>query len=544
MSNYNKIFHKVPVEVQNRSGFNKSHENFFTAKVGTLMPVLVDDVLPNTKVKLRLGAEIQLPPMATDFYGKVTGKFEAFFVPFRLLYGGWQELITHQDDSSGYPEGAPIEQKAIFLPTLKFSNNTDVIGPGTLSDMLGLKVRSGWGSTASVRNPLPYLAYHKIWDDWYRDSRIQVSCFSRPRGLASAEGSASGVKALPFVSHYLTTPVVYESESLNFADGVSIASLRQRNWARDYFTNATPEPQQGTPFKITFATSGESGSFTMQQLFEANALQKWAQLNNLAGNRYADQIRAHFGCLPADAVLDRCIYLGSQSVDVYNKAIYKTSADNADDAQQTGNPFRSVASKYANSIGVKPLGSGDLINGFTATEHGFVFVMFSLVPEATYSTGVRRYLDKNQMSDFAFPSLSTMGDQAILKRELVGAYGVDPELDDEFGYTQRYSEYKYMSDEVHGLLSDGSSLSAFALQRSFDSPNDVSGGISSSFLEIPTNYMDQVTAVDANMSDYGCWAAVHFDYKIATPLPAYSIPTLGDLKDTHTQIIDNGGRRL
>lgn len=36
-----------------------------------------------------------------------------------------------------------------------------------------------------------------------------------------------------------------------------------------------------------------------------------------------------------------------------------------------------------------------------------------------------------------------------------------------FGYTDRYAEYKYHDDEVHGLLRDGESLQAFALQRSF-----------------------------------------------------------------------------
>lgn len=98
MSHYSKIFNKVPVQIPNKSGFDLSHENLFTAKCGTLVPVLVDTLLPNDTISLGHSSQLQLPPMATDFYGRVVGKFEAFFVPFRILYGGWQELITHPVD--------------------------------------------------------------------------------------------------------------------------------------------------------------------------------------------------------------------------------------------------------------------------------------------------------------------------------------------------------------------------------------------------------------------------------------------------------------
>lgn len=536
MSNYNKIFHKVPVEVQNRSGFNKSHDNKYTAKVGTLVPVLVDDVLPNTKVRLNLGTEIQLPPMASDFYGRVYGKFEAFFVPFRLLYGGWQELITHQDDASGYVTST-AGQKAKFLPSLELPSVA--FAKGSLSDMLGAKLGSSTNQAVTIENPLSYIAYHKIWDDWYRDSRIQKSCFSRTAGVTGSQYTepSNFVYNMPYRTFYGNSPYVFAEGYNGLADGHNVYDLRQRNWHRDYFTNATTAPQMGSVSKITFRTDGTTGEFTMPQLFAANALQKWAQINNLAGNRYADQIKAHFGVLPSDAILDRTIYLGSKTVDIYNKGVYTTG--NVSNNQQ---PFDSVATKYANSIGVQSLNGDMLINDFTATEHGFVFVMFSLVPEAVYSTGIRKYLTKNKMSDFAFPALAHMGDQEIRLSELAG---VDPQglyADTVFGYTQRYSEYKYMIDEVHGLMRDGGSLDVFALQRSFD--YEAMPNLGSSFLEIPTDYLDQVTATVGDVSKYGCWCVTHFDYKISTPLPAYSIPTLGDLKDTHTEIIDNGGRRL
>ena len=42
----NKIFNKVPVQIQNRSGFDLSHRNIYTMQCGTLVPILVDQLIP------------------------------------------------------------------------------------------------------------------------------------------------------------------------------------------------------------------------------------------------------------------------------------------------------------------------------------------------------------------------------------------------------------------------------------------------------------------------------------------------------------------
>lgn len=252
--------------------------------------------------------------------------------------------------------------------------------------------------------------------------------------------------------------------------------------------------------------------------------------NNLAGSRYIDQIRAHYGVTPSDAVMDRPIYLGSHSFDIYNKGVYQSGQNTA----QTNNPMQGIGAKFASSMGVS---DSSLVESFQVNEFGFLFVIASIVPDSVYSSGSRRYLDYQVVSDFANPILSAVGDQAILNKEL--AVG-DLFPEKEFGYTQRYSEYKFMLDEVHGLLRDDENLQSFALQRSFDTAPT----LGSEFIEIPTNYMDQVTAVSAEMSKYGAWAITYFKYKKSSVLPAYSIPTLGDPKDTHIEVINNGGTRL
>lgn len=533
MANYSKIFSKVPVEIPNKSGFDMSHENLLTGKVGTLIPVMVDELLPNDTISLGVSSQLQLPPMATDFYGRVRGKFEAFFVPNRVLYGGWQELITHPVNGDVYPSGSSTTQKAKYLPSLSIMRSE--CQAGSLADYLGFKSRpstSGPTDTVKIPNCLPFVAYHKIWDDWYRDSRIQVSAFDKfSNGTSTA---VSGFSQIPYVTNYSSSPFDITGPC---ADGVSCFSLRQRNWSRDYFTNSTTAPQAGAASTLAFSVEDGTGAFTIASLRAANSLQQWLERNNIAGYRYGDQIKAQFGIYPADATTDRSIYLGSTSFDVYNKSVYMDHPSEIPDYSR--NPFNITGSKYGSPIGT---GDGSLVDKFTASEHGFIFVMFSLVPDALYATGTRRYLGRSSSGDFAFPILAGVGDQKICTWELSRDLTANQINFDssEFGYTQRYSEYKFMLDEVHGLLRTGGSLESFALSRDFaQTPY-----LGSQFLQIPTNFLDEVSAVDEYASDYGYWADMYFSYKKSSTLPAYSIPTLGDMKDTHTEVIDNGGKRL
>lgn len=534
----NDIFKKVPVEIPNHSGFDCSHENAFTAKCGTLVPAMVDMLLPGDKVSLSVGSEIQLPPMATDFYGRIKGHFEAFFVPMRILYGGWQELITHPVNGDVWPFGTAADQKAKFLPSLELPLSE--VGRGSLSDFLGFKVSDMTGIASDsviVQNPLRFLAYHKIYDSFYRDSRIQREVFSRP----IPDGSEPNIfHNLPYYTHYGSAPSVISDYNLNCADGVACYSLRQRNFGRDYFTNATPLPQAGLPAQLAFGinTETESGSFSIASLRAANALQMWLERNNVAGYRYGDQIRAHFGVYPTDAALDRPLYLGREVVDVYNKSVYQNNANQNE--SQSSNPFSSVGSKYGSPLGV---GKGHLVEHFEAKEHGYIFVMFSLVPDSVYSTGIDREFKYNNVADFPFPLLAGVGDQEIYREELEGVSDevISSPWSDVFGYTQRYANHKHKLDECHGLLVDGESLESFMLQRGFSA---YGAELGSEFIKIPTDYLDQVTAVSADGSKYGCWVDSYFNYHKSSTLPAYSIPTLAEPKNTHTEVIPNGGTRL
>lgn len=535
MSHLSKIFTQTPVQIPNRSGFDLSFENLLTMQCGTLVPVLCEECMPNETFSLGHMTQIQFPAFATDFYGRIDFRLEAFFVPMRILWGGWQNFFT-------MPENNPFSETVVrpeSVPSL-LMNSADV-GRGSLADYLGLKVSTSSTDDSYglyVSNILPFIAYAKIYDDWYRNPNIQVPLFSRKTGGLTAD-TTNPLPMLP----WLTSTFSLAEAQCSFNDGSSLLDLRQRNWAKDYYTTAALYPQASGDVAGSVAEV-EDDTISINALRSANVLQRWLDRNNIAGERYSDQIKAHFGVMPSDAILDRPIFLGSDKFGVYTKSVYQTGSSSSD----SSNPFSSVGTKYGSGSG---FGKNSLIDKFTTTEHGYLVVLASIVPHAYYSTGVRRTFMRSAIGDFANPTLQGLGEQAIYGIELGGNlddYPVESSRDvytvdfegDIFGYTPQYSDYKYHDDEVHGLLVDGENLEAFALQRSFDS-NPILG---SDFLQIPTSYLDQVLAASDEVSGFSGWADIFFDFKRVSPLSEYVIPTLGDLKNTHTEKIPFRGRQL
>lgn len=541
---YSKFTKKVPIEVQNRSGFNCSHSNSFSAKCGTIMPILVDHLMPNTTVNLDVACEVNLPPAVSDFYGSIEARIEFFFVPYRVLWAGWKYFFVQppQGGNGSIPSNNPSSIQINYLPAVTAEATEQRFGAGTLADMLGFKFRPDAlnGSTVRVYNMLPFVAYHSVYDHFYRDPRITQPLFYPPQNGQSS--STSRWTALPWVTAFGSADTAY---TYDLNSDSTFFSLHQRCWDKDYFTNATYAPQAGNASYLTFSTTGgtdletgvttTAGAFSISSLRVANALQHFAEINNLAGQREADQQYARFGCYPSDAALDRPLYLGQKRFNVYKRSVYQQSQTEAG----TTNPFSGILGNKTSAL--SGYGEG-FLGKFHAKDAGLLMVMFTLVPQATYSTGTRRYLHYSKLADFPEPLLQGVGDQPIHKFELLGGatWSSDSTVIDDFGYTQRYSECRFMSDEVHGKLRDGQDLAMFQLQRTFDTVVN----LNTSFLEIPQNYLDQVTTADASVSNYGCWCNAFFDYKKVQPLSAYSIPTLGDPKDTHTVIIDNGGKRL
>lgn len=561
-----EIYKKRPVQVQKKSGFDKSFQNLFTSKVGTITPVLVDEVIPNTTINLKAAISACLPPLASDTFMRVKLKYASFFVPTRLLVapGAYERWLTGNDEwqsQGAEASGTTTTVNKIVMPEIVLTNAH--VKPGSLADYLGVKVTSATADDTGnfIVSALPFLAYHRIYNDWFRNSLVQKDIYSKAVGSTyNAAGSMTYVPNNSNANNYTLNPNsgsnASYAASTKFMDGVQAYELRQANFDIDMFTSASPEAQNGQAQSVSFditdpddsSTVLDSSSFTISALRAANSIQQWLERNNIAGNRMVDYVKAQYGANLNDAVAQRSILLGSGQFDVYSKGIYQNdnnvaaTQSSATQSVSTNNPFSSVGARYGSASAE---GTDVLINGFTAAEPGYIFVVAWLSPKVTYSTGIdpmfSRYMGATKQSDMANPILQNVGNEPIYCGQIM-----DKPINRNvvFGYQDRYYAWKDKTDEVHGLLRDGESLQSFALQRTFNGTDAIN--ISTSFLRIPTSYLDQVSAVTGQVSNYGYWCDTYFDYKVSMPLARYSTPSLQDPATEHgeTIIVNNRGTQL
>lgn len=519
----------VKLKVPSRSGFDKSFQNLLTTKVGTLTPILVDELIPNSKVDLSSVVSASLPPLASDTFMRCNLKVEAFFVPSRLLYGGYEDWLT----GNKILDMANAQEVSVGLPALT-AFDSHFGDAGTLADYLGVKNPRVLGSDLSDKkfNIFPFLAYHRIYDDWYRNVLVQTPVFSRaePSWIEENGNYLSNMPYQFFAANRNGGEQITFASNDQFNDGVMLNELRQRNFGLDYFTAASPQAQLGDAKSVKFTVANNQGSFTIASLRAMNSLQQFAERNALAGTRLQDFVKANYGADLSSGVAQRSIYLGSAEIPVYSKGVYTQSPSTA---PATNNPFgNTVGAEFGTA---ECAGNANLVNDFVAAEPGYLMVIASLVPVVTYGSGISRllgrYTDNDSQTDLANPILQNVGNQPIFQWELSSSkYGGSS----VFGYTDRYADFKYKNDELHGLLRDGEDLSAFALQRNFSAD----AVIGTQFLKIPVDYLDQVAAVTDSISDYGCWMDCFFKYHVSMPLAEYSIPSLQDPAYEHGYDVD------
>lgn len=505
-----------------------SHRNTLTGNVGTLIPILTEEVIPNTRCHLKTSFSVKMPPLASETFANIDYRIEAFFVPTRLLVNGFTDIACGRNKT--------LESSSkTYIPRLRFSLGPDeaaslnrVFGSGTLADYLGYKAASFPGVLGQTNtyfiSPLVFLAYHRVYDYWYRNKLVQKEVFAD-----SSNGSSESFTIFAKYARYNSSSYEISLDPTDIGsmkkvlsnDGVSLFSLRQRNFDSDYFTTATLSPQLGSPEEVRVPVEQSEGTLTIAALRAANSLQQFAERNNLCGVDDVNYYKAMYGARLDYGVAQHPVCLGSCSVPVYVNGIFQSAGQSV----ETNNPYLSVGAQYGSA---QATGVNVIIKDFTAMEPGYVMVLGSLVPKVSYSSGVRRYLmhhlDGDLGSDIANPILQNIGPQPIYRYELDGTLDKS-DLTRVFGYQNRFAEWVSHPDEIHGEFLDGNALDSFVLQRYLDNPQ-----LGSDFLSIPTSYLDQIFAVASSglTSGFSYWVDMLHDWKVVSPIADFVVPSLQD----------------
>lgn len=503
--------------MKRRNLFDLSHDKKLTCEMGTLVPIMCEEVLPGDKFRVNTDTLIRMAPMLAPIMQNINVYTHYFFVPNRLIWDDFESFITGGVDGND----------ATVHPTISLTN----VATSSLADYLGIPTGVTNALTVSA---LPFRAYNLIYNEWYRDENLQQE-------VAINTGSGT--------------------------DATTSTTLLRRAWQRDYFTNALPFQQRGQAVRLPLgdtapvqgdgvlglksyappatddrhgaqfemglvsssgniqtANIGSSTSFLgvepdgsksglIADLSEAESpsindwrrafqVQAWLETNARGGARYVESILSHFGVRSSDQRLQRPEYLGGGKSPIMVSEILQSSAD---DGQPT--PLGTMAGH-----GVSAQRSHQFKRFFE--EHGFIIGIMSIMPRSGYFQGLSKMWTRETRYDYYWPLLANLGEEAVLNKEIF-AQGTDDD-NGVFGFQPRYQEYRKRYSSVHGDFR--TSLKFWHLAREFANLPQ----LNSDFIECKPD--TRIFAVQGDGAPQHFWVELFNNVKALRPIPKKGIP--------------------
>lgn len=518
--------------------YDLSNEVKFSGRVGDLIPFSWDFLSPGDSVTKNSYQFLRTAPMMHPIFQKMNVDVHHFFVPLRLIWDDFESFITGFNQKNAQP--LEINHPKFLLkgsnlaPSLGFDwyDKGMFFGTSSLSDYLGIPVQelpdvftSSKGGVQDVTieiSQLPFRAYAKVFNDYYRDSIKEPEL------------------TIPTDSNDLQVFATSDPEDGIILD--SLLTLRRRALGKDYFTSSQPTPQLGSDVNIpvggsasgqvevtmankgfpsptnvqvgqtselqaggalvkllgTVKSSGSSSSFesfTINKLRELFSIQKWRDAGNRFGSRYKEQTLGHFGVETPDARLQRPQFLGGGRIPLMINQVSQLSQGTEDSplGYQAGQGMASGSDNYIS---------------FDAKEHGILISFISVLPENSYFRGIPKKFKLFDRFDFPFPEFATLGEQPVLSSEM----NVNFEDDFTYGYQERYADFKTNYNTVAGEFRS-------SLRNFFMASPQVSGSCNNEDNIRPASlFYDNVFVVDSEEAD-NVYFLVQNEFTKYSPLP-------------------------
>jgi hypothetical protein len=493
-----------------RSSFDLSSKKLFTAKVGEILPCYWQIAIPGTKYRISSDWFTRTVPVNTAAYTRIKEYYDFYAVPLRLISRAIPQAFTQMTDymtsaassSANSPALASVPNvtQSLFNTFLQVANAGDqtntrddaglplVYGTCKLLDLLGygsLIASTNTGKAAITKkylgidnlsdsnnplvyqtsqtvNALPFLAYQKIYYDFYSNSQ-----WEKHKAYAYNVDYWSGTGSIGLVT--------------------DMVQLRYANYPKDYFMGMLPSSQYGSvaalPGSNNSAYGGSSivaaggsaprlvnssgssvglvsagpGSQTpvilnsdlsALSIRATEYLQRWKEVVQFSSKDYSDQMAAQFGVKAPEYMGNHAHYIGGWSSVININEVVNTNLD-------TDSSQASIAGKGVSS------NSGHVLTFDCGAEHQVIMCVYHAVPMLDWNlTGQNPQLTVTAVSDFPQPAFDQLGMQAVPALNLQNNPGRN--VSGSLGYNLRYWQWKSNIDTVHAGFRAGAAYQSWA----------------------------------------------------------------------------------
>lgn len=528
--NAEQHYSQVPHANVPRARFKRDYSLLTTMNEGDLVPIYCDEVLPADTAKIDLNALMRMSTPLFPVMDNCYCDFYFFFVPSRLLWEHFENLMG-QNDSTFWAEPTEYTTPKTTAP----SGGWNV---GTLADYFGIPT----GVENLQVNSLPFRAYAKIYNEWFRDENLQ-----QPVTMSKTDATTAGSN---------TGTNLTDAE----AGGLPLKVCKYK----DYFTSCLPSPQKGNavtlpmngnanilayddmlpnmimdkkilteikPIKYSYDPKDPENKKGLQSTVDGYAVTLKADLTNVTaatinelrqaiavqhilerdartGTRYKEYLQGAWGITSPDARLDRSEYIGGYRLPININQVIQTSA--TDTTSPQGNTAAFSMTTMSRNMAT-----------YSATEHGFILGLAAIRVDHSYQQGLPRMWTRSTRFSYYDPMLANLGEQAVLNQEI---YAQGNAQDEEvFGYQEAWADYRYRINMITGEMRStySKTLDAWHYADKYDKLPK----LSSDWIKEGTENIDRTIAVQSEKSrQFIC--NFYFDQTWTRAMPIYSLPGL------------------
>ena len=443
-----------------------SNYHLLTGDMGWLIPVGCHEVLAGDSFRHRTSVVMRLAPQIAPVMHPISVRLHHWYVPNRIIWdgaktgddGAWEDFIT------GGPDGA-------FDGTYPLINFGSGVQKGSLADYLGVPTLDDSLQVCA----LPFRAYNKIYDEFYRDqdlvdeiglSNIQLQRIGWEKDYFTAArpwtqkgpdvtlplGSRAPVRGIGKGDQTYTQPgAVHEAGGVDRT--YDSAQIVYGETAAGTFRVEEDPDHPGYPG--LYADLSDAEAIDVNDFRRLFALQRYQEARARYGSRYTEYL-AYLGIRASDQRLQRPEFLGGGRGYVSFSEVLQT--------QDTGSQGPGDNHQHLGDLGghgIATMRTRRYRRFFE--EHGWVISLLSVRPKVMYLDGLHRKWSRRTKEDYYQKELEAIGQQEVFDSEIYA----EGSTGDTWGYVDRYRDYREEPSRISGDFRD--TLNFWHLARDFDS---------------------------------------------------------------------------